>query len=439
MSRWVHVASIATAAVALALAAGGCPPPQPTCDPAFAPAHVDGFVWGVSQGPTSLSPLAADLGFEWKRLTMGWRTLEPVVTQQNLTRADVDADPSLIDDFLATANWAPYDAAIADITAAGMQPIAIIGHGYASTLPDFNGERLNPDTLGKENYIGHQYLITRAAVARYNGDGDRDAPGGQVIKFWQLENELNQAMLTTLFTWREPIGLDGLTSAWADWQFLTDLLTALGDAVKTEDPDAVTTMNFHTDVHPNINALLNTPSWQASIIDWRELVDVVSFDAYPNYYKAAPTLGSVVGERTTEIKALACPGQQVMIMETGYPTGPAIRDFDEAGQAAFIQDAVDTSVAAGAEGFLLFGLKTAETHSVEITQEDLDNLVFLGNAYDQGDAAGLLNFALQNLEYLQGHFNEVLQSVEGYWGLVHADDTPKTAYATVQAISASLP
>ncbi|MBZ0253765.1 MAG: hypothetical protein K8I02_10550 [Candidatus Methylomirabilis sp.] len=423
MSRLGRLAAILSAA----LAAAGCPPGPPPCP--SAPVQIPEFVFGQSQGGPQQAAFVEEAGFRYLRMTMSWVSLEAAVSHPTLTRAEVDADPSLVDDFTASANWAGLDAALAEIASRGLKPIALVGHGYKGTLPSHNGARITPDSLGKANYIGNQYLVTRAVVRRYASQVD----------FWQTENELNQAMLTTLFGWREPAGIDGLTSAWGDWTFLTELLAALRDAVKAEDPTAATTMNFHTDINPALNQFINTPTWPDSIGRWRQYMDVVSFDAYPNYYASSPVRGEVVGERTAEVRVLACESQQVMIMETGYPTGPSVRGYDEAGQAAYIQEAYDTSVAAGAEGFVYFGIKTADTHTVDITQEDLDNLALIGEAYETGDWATLLGFVLADPEYLQGHFNEVLQSVEPYWGLVRPDLSHKPGFATVQSIAASLP
>ena len=46
---------------------------------------------------------------------------------------------------------AALEARLSDMLAAGLEPLMIVGHGYASTLPDFEGERLTPNGIGQEN------------------------------------------------------------------------------------------------------------------------------------------------------------------------------------------------------------------------------------------------------------------------------------------------
>jgi len=360
--------------------------------------------------------------------------VEPVITTAELTVAEVDANPGMVTDYIQTHDWSDSDTWISDMKAAGLEPMMIVGHGYASTLPDFDGERLTPNRIGQENYLGHIYLFTRSAVERYNGDGEYDAPGGLVVKFWQLENELNQAFLTAVWGWRTPSFLDALGSAWQNWSFVTRLLDTLYTAVKKEDPEALTTVNFHTDIPAEINQGLLLPSWEDSIRQWVSYVDVIGIDAYPNYYQPEPVRGEVLGERVATASEMGC-GKPVVVVETGYPTGPSERGYTEAAQADYIQEAYDSSVAAGAKGFLLFGVKTGEAHGTEITPEDLANLEYLAGLFDEGRFWDLLFFALQNAEYLETHFSQVLQTVEPYWGLVRADGTHKPGWDVFQAIA----
>jgi len=416
--------------VAVVLVMPSCIPPCPPDDPVEIPE----FILGTSQGGTASIPLAAELGAGWMRTQVTWRSVEPVVINRGITVADVDNNPGLIADYIQEQSWTGPDALIGQIIAAGLEPLVIVGHGYASTLPEFDGATLTPDRIGRENYLGQIYLLSRAVVERYNGDGELDAPGGQVVRFWQLENELNQAFLTALWGWREPSFLDALGCAWRDWTFVTQLLETLSAAVRAEDPDAWTTVNFHTDVPAEINQGFLLPSWENAIREWVSYVDIIGLDAYPNYYLPDPVRGEELQQRVATASEMGC-GKPVVVVETGYPTGPAERGYTEAGQAEFIQEAFDASVAGGAQGFFLFGVKTGEAHGTEITPEDLANIEYLGELYDQGDFAGLLAFALANAEYLEDHFADVLQTVEPYWGLVRTDGTHKAGWDVFQAIA----
>ncbi|OGL48232.1 MAG: hypothetical protein A2161_07630 [Candidatus Schekmanbacteria bacterium RBG_13_48_7] len=392
------------------------------------------FLFGTSQGGPEVVPLAAELGARWIRGKVSWDDVEPEILIQTLTVADVKANPAMIIYYINTHDWSYSDTWLAEMKNNGMEPLMIIGHGYSTTLPYFNGQRITPDILGRENYLGHIYLFTRAAVERYNGDGEYDAPGGLVVKYWQLENELNQAFFTALWGWRTPSFMDALGSAWQDWNFVTELLATLYEAVKIEDPLALTTVNFHTDVPAEINQSFLLPSWQDSIRLWLPWVDFIGIDAYPNYYIPEPVNGEILAQRIAEAYERGC-GKPVVVIETGYPSGPPERGYNETLQAQYIQEAFDAAVSAGALGFFLFGVKTGETHGIIITPEDIANLEYLADLYNQGLPIPLIAWALLNQDYIQNHFIDVMQSVESYWGLVRIDGSHKPGWHVFQSLT----
>jgi hypothetical protein len=167
-------------------------------------------------------------------------------------------------------------------------------------------------------------------------------------------------------------------------------------------------------------------------------MDIISFDAYPNYYRSSPPDGAAVGERARLIATQSC-GMPIVVMETGYPTGAAEGGYDEAKQATFIRDAFDSSVENGVRGFFLFGARTSETHSATITPEDLDNVRLLATYLESGDAVALLTYAANNIDYVQGQLAGVVQAVEGYWGLYRANGSEKPALQVMRDIGADLP
>jgi hypothetical protein len=164
-------------------------------------------------------------------------------------------------------------------------------------------------------------------------------------------------------------------------------------------------------------------------------MDVLGVDAYPNYYASSPVRGALLGDRIAQIQPYAC-GMPIVVIETGYPTGPAQEGFDEAKQAQYLRESYDAAVGAGAAGFLWFGARTADQHTVQITPEDLANLALVANAYDQGDVSALLTFLFTNLVYVQTHFTQVLQAVEPYWGIVRPDGSHKPAWDVMVKIVA---
>jgi hypothetical protein len=408
------------------------------CPRSFEPVEIPDFMFGISQVPADGIAIAHEIGASYVRPTLSWRTVEPTLVAEGLTLDAVRSDPDGIAQWAATRDWSSFDHRLDEFANAGLVSIPIVGHGYTPTLPLLAGEPAAPDVLGREEYLARQYRFTRAVVERYDGDGVDDAPSGLRIPLWQTENELNQAFFTAIFGWRYPATLDAFQSSWVDWDYVTQILETLRLAVKDADPTALTTMNFHTDVHPGLNESFGMPGWIQSIRLWRDQMDVVSFDSYPNYYDSTPPDGNAVGEAAEIVIARAC-GRPVIVMETGYPTGPAEGGYDEAKQAQFIRDAFDSTVAAGVRGFLLFGGRTSETHTATITPYDLEQIALLGGFLENGDANALLAYAFDNLAYVQNQLAGVVQAVEGYWGLYRADGSEKLSLQVMRDIGDALP
>ncbi|NUN12596.1 MAG: hypothetical protein HUU55_03050 [Myxococcales bacterium] len=394
------------------------------------------FLLGLSAN-NGAAEQGALLGLHAVRPTFSWRTVEPTASVDGVTMADVVSETAIVN-YITGRDWSSFDTLAKTIADAGMEVTPIVGHGFASTLPLVNGIPGSPDVLGKTEYLARQYLVTRATVERFDGDGVHDSPTGVKISLWQIENELNQAMLTAVLGWRTPEYIDGISSAWADWFFLTELLSTLRQAVLDADPHAQVTTNFHTDIHAEINYFFDLPSWTEAVTQWAPLLDYVSIDAYPNYYQAAPPKGEVVGERVASTLA-AGQGKPVFIMETGYPTGPAELGYDEENQAAFMVTALESAKAAGAVGFYWFGTQTLDSHSAVITETDLQNMKLLAGAFDSGDAASLLSFALNNADYVQGQLKDVGLAVEAYWGIVRPDGSKKPAWYVLAGFAAANP
>ena len=429
--------TVTAGAAVLALAAS-VPACRPQCPDGPPPVEIPEFLFGLSQVRGDAIGIAQDVGAEYLRPTLSWRDVEPTITRQNLTVDAVRSDPAGIAAWAAARNWSSFDARLDAVAAAGLVPVPIVGHGYTTTLPLLGSQPAAPDVLGRAEYLARQYRFTRAVVERYDGDGVDDAPSGLRIPFWQTENELNQAFFTAIFGWRHPALFGAFGSAWTDWAFVTDILETLRLAVKDADPTALTTMNFHTDVHPGLNHYFENPGWQEAIVQWRGLMDVISFDAYPNYYRSSPPDGTAVGATAVAVRNLSC-GKPVIVMETGYPTGPTESGYDEAQQAQFLRDAFDSSVAAGVRGFFWFGSHTSESHAATITPFDLEQIHLLGGFLETGDAETLLAYAFENLDYVQNQLASVVQSVEGYWGFYRADGGEKASLETMREIGADLP
>lgn len=391
--------------------------------------HPDFFV-GFSQGDGKAVrvPLVAEMGANWFRGWIQWRQVEPEITQPELTVEQVRANPQMVHDYIDEHDWSAPDALLTACQENEIENvILVVGVGFDWVLPQYNGEPANPDNLGKENYLGHYYRHIRAAVERYDGDGVYDAPGDLVVHFWEPEAELNEAFLTAVLGWRGPPYEQALFSAWHDFDFLTDIIRLGNEAAREEDEQAVTIMPFHTDIHENFGRFFNYPPWFEAVEAWQEYVDIIGVDAYPNYYWPTPVHGDVLYDRIMRVRGIA-PGKPIMVIETGYPSGPAEIGFNEELQVHFIDQAIESARSAGAMGYMHFTIKTGEQHGVVISPEDIDNLYMLGEAFEQGNVLRLLFFALLNLDYLRDHFADVLQAVEPYWGQFRHDGGKKPSW-----------
>ena len=397
---------------------------------------VDGFLFGICQGNEATIPYLVALGVKWSRVNANWRELTPEVTNPGLTLAQVKSDRALVEEFSRTADWRGLDRRIKLLVEHGIQPIPIIGHGYSSQLPSFRGKLATPDRLGQDHYLALTYLYVAAVVERYDGDGLMDAPGVR-IKLWQIENEPNQAGLTAGWGWRDPKWIPGLLSAWSDWEFMTQLIQTLNQAVKDSDPESLTMVNFHTDVPAKITRLLNQPAWLDAVREWSPYIDVIGFDSYPNYYSPDPVRGNEVGEKVKQIRSLGL-NKPVLIVETDYPSGPSVRGFSAEKQAEFIRQSFWSAYDAGAAGYIKFDMQTLDSHTTDITPKDLAALDRVIPMWEKDQLGRLLLWALPRAGYVQKHFLDVVKTVEPYWGLVTPSGEKKPGYFVIEEIRKEL-
>jgi len=274
-------------------------------------------------------------GAKWFRPHIHWGGVEPSVNGLDMEVGDVTDE--LVQEYCDSTKWGDYDAMMEKLIAKGISPFPVIGCGYTFFLPSHSGKRITPDNVGKRRYLGLIYLYARAVVRRY-----------KKVRYWQIENELNVAGETVIWGWR-----DGLS--WFNWEFLTDLLKTLNRAVKIENPEAKTAMNFHTDVR----LLPGIYDWRKDIKRWVEYIDLIGIDAYPNYLMGSPVHGKEIGKRVMAAKNLDL-GKPVIVLETGYPTGPTWKGFNGERQAIYLKQACTSSRINGADGFFYYCLASAE-------------------------------------------------------------------------------
>lgn len=197
--------------------------------------------------------------------------------------------------------------------------------------------------ITKETYLEALELHTRAVVRRLKN----------VIGFWQVENELNQADLAAVTNLRDDFRRNG--SAWAHLDFLDTVMQAMATAVHNEDPSARITHNFH-------------PFRLRKIQDWGQYLDVIGLTYNPNFIFAFPMLGFAAGDMVKiAYNLLGNTAKPVWILSSGYPAkengGSEGWDFSEnfdqningfttARQSGWVNSALVNSSASQADAFL---------------------------------------------------------------------------------------
>lgn len=328
----------------------------------------------IDQAVAHLVELGANAWRPW----IHWGVVEPVIAQPLLGRHEVT--DQRVEDYARDENhgWAAYDHLVDACTAAGIELHLVLGGGYHFALPSFehptSGMKFIPSIVGREGYLAHLLLHARAVVRRYR---DR-------VSLWQLENELNGAGETRTFVrWR-------LGGSWWSWSFLTAILDTLREAVKTESPTARVSHNFVTDIR-----LLPGMHWTRDIARWRDRLDVIGIDAYPDYVLGHWSRGAKVA-RTTATALDVAAGKPVMVLEAGYPTAPAYRGFSEEGQVRYIERAIEATIRSGANGYYYYNLCSPEGR----------------------------------MRWFQGE--TLFERIEPYWGLVRCDGSRKPAFEALR-------
>lgn len=236
-------------------------------------------------------------------------------------------------------DWSVTDSIMNELK--GLEMIVGIGSGWKVDMPYYNDVRITPDNIGREYYLGQLYLFTRSCIRRY---------GSQVIG-WQIENEPNIGTESVVFGIRKG-------QSWLDKNFVTEVLQTLEKAVRIEAPEAWITINFHTDIH-----------YESDIKNWLPLVDIVSIDAYPNYFTGDPIKPDEVLKRIKHVKKIS-KGKPVLVMETGYPSAPDNLGFSEKNQERYIDKIFANIYEAGACGAFIFKLSTPEEENSSAMPQD---------------------------------------------------------------------
>ena len=382
------------------------------------------FMVGLSQIRGPIVRLAQETGTHWIRQTVGWDAIERTTEPNGLTLTQAMSREAL-ETYIATHDFTGADNDVTRFTSAGMEVVLAVGSGWNQAIPTLpDGRPAAPDFLGREEYIARQVLVARALVERFDADGDLDAAGSPRVDFVQIENELNEAVITAVGGARAPSGTDAVESAWASRAFVDTLLGALAAGVREANPSAIVLTNLHVSIPANFNRLLGVDPWPRALARWVGLIDVIGIDAYPNFLRADPVDGERVGDQIRQAREIG-RGRFVLVVETGYASGPGDVGFDEARQAQYLRESFAAAREAGAIGLFWYGSTTAET-PYSASLEDIAAFRALGEAYETGDASAFVR--LSGDPGYQTRVVPLIDAMSAHLGLIRADGTHKEAF-----------
>jgi len=376
---------------------------------------------------------ASSMGIHLMRLDFPWRSVVPKLSEGDLVeRRALEENPKLIGELVEklerSGAWRAFDQKINWAKKFKIELIPIVGHGYQFDQPFYEGRPLNPESVGREKYLGTMALFVRAFVRRY----------GENFKLVQIENELNVAAPTMLWGWRLPMGLEGMKSgAFSDWNFLTEIMKTLSQSVRREHPQVRVIHNFHTDLSAKLLHRLGFPSWPEAVQWWRPYLDIIGLDLYPNYYDADKKYQGNLTRQVAKARKAGC-GLPVMIMETNYPRGPGDRGFDQWKQAFYVQNAIDEARASGVEALLFYGAVSLSLREDQerFTAAEKRLIKNLGKNFEQGDLLGLgMALLWHNRLVKSGALGKLLTSVEPYWDFFDETRGPLPAHAILRQAS----
>lgn len=242
----------------------------------------------------ALADSLRSVGADFARCWFPWRFYEP----EPLPRSELSSLPES-----GYEKW-PTDSLVKALTDQGVAVLPVLACGYQRMLP----KGLSPD-VGARDYVERACLHARALVRHYKGS----------VSSWQIENEPNWWRMHEAGGWR----------AGASWLeeggFRDDLLRALNEAVHEEDPGATTVVNLEAD------------EGRLDLAPYENLCDVIGLDFYPNYKASEPVDASVI-RRAGSVAVES--GKQVLIAETGYPSGPTLLGYSKGKQADYVAQAL---------------------------------------------------------------------------------------------------
>lgn len=200
------------------------------------------------------------------------------------------------------------DTFVETLKSNGIGILGVLGNGYSRFLP----YGVSLEHLSK--YLNQLVPSCEEIVRHYKGS----------INMWQIENEPNWWKGHVAVNWRSGL-------IWLEPDSEELILRSLHDVVRQECPDGKIVINIEADRHPI--------RWER----YTKYCDILGLDFYPGYAHPHKTSAE-------EIKLVALAinketGKQLIVAETGQPSGPHLLGYSEEGQAKYIASACETAYA----------------------------------------------------------------------------------------------
>lgn len=204
------------------------------------------------------------------------------------------------------------DTFVETLTANGIGVLGVLANGYSRFLP----HGADVDNLRK--YLLQLVPSCEEIVHHYSGK----------IDTWQIENEPNW--------WRGHVAVDWRSGLiWLEHGSEEAILEALHDVVRRECPNGKIVVNVEADRHP-IN-------WEL----YAKYADVLGLDFYPGYAHPHESSAAEIGTIASDVKKQQT-GKQLIVTETGQPSGPRLLGYSEDKQAEYVASACEESFSSDA-------------------------------------------------------------------------------------------
>jgi hypothetical protein len=188
----------------------------------------------------------------------------------------------------------------------GIGILGVLANGYSRFLP----QGTNVEHL--QEYLKELKPASRKIVNHYKGS----------IEAWQIENEPNWWRGHLAVHWRSGV-------IWLERNSEEAILRLLFDVVREESPSSKVVVNIEADRHP-IN-------WEL----YSRYCDILGLDFYPAYAHPHETSAENIKSVSNEVKRLT--GKQLIVAETGQPSGPHLLGYSEERQTGYIESACENT------------------------------------------------------------------------------------------------